>query len=176
MPRTATSPPTDGRLWRLLLARTHPDAGGTDELFVWAQALREILEDGPPDRQVCGRCNPGSSSPTEESDRIPFEPDLDPIALARRILALVDELEHPYSAVLRLLANCAPATHGRPQLQEAEPESDTMFACLLRALVYSESKIHALAEEWCAEFGRDAGEVWQNVWTPGPDNDKEGRG
>lgn len=58
MSRTATAPPTDPRLWRLLLARAHPDAGGSGELFVWAQALREVLEDEPPPRQVCGRCNP----------------------------------------------------------------------------------------------------------------------
>ncbi len=46
----------------------------------------------------------------------------------------------------------------------------------MRAFGQSESKIWALLQEWCEEFGRDAGEVWQNVWTPGPDNDKEGRG
>jgi hypothetical protein len=31
----------DHRVWRLLLARLHPDAGGDHELFVFAHALRE---------------------------------------------------------------------------------------------------------------------------------------
>ena len=118
MPRTATAPPTDARLWRLLLARAHPDVGGTGELFVWVQGLREAVADGGPTRPACGRCNTAPGSPTEEPDRIPFDADLDPIALARRVAALVQELEYPYSAVLRLLADCVPATHGRPQLQE----------------------------------------------------------
>ncbi|MCA1716782.1 MAG: hypothetical protein LC781_07955 [Actinobacteria bacterium] len=83
MSRTATSPPTDGRLWRLLLARTHPDAGGTDDLLVVET---------------------------------------------------------------------------------------------LRAFGQSESKIWALLQEWCEEFDRDAGEVFEHIWTPGPDNDEEGRG
>lgn len=60
MPKTATAPPTDGRLWRLLLARTHPDAGGSDELFVWAQGLRESLDEAPPAPQSCGRCKPAA--------------------------------------------------------------------------------------------------------------------
>lgn len=119
MPRTATAPPTDARLWRLLLVRVHPDTCGSGELFVWVQGLREVLADGPPARrESCGRCNPAQGSPAEEPERIPFDADLDPIALSRRVLTLADELEHPYSAVLRLLSNCGPATHGRPQLQE----------------------------------------------------------
>lgn len=40
---TAPAPLTDKRMWRLLLARAHPDAGGSEKLFVWAQALREEL-------------------------------------------------------------------------------------------------------------------------------------
>lgn len=37
--------PNDSRMWRQLLARAHPDAGGSDELFVWAQSVREHMED-----------------------------------------------------------------------------------------------------------------------------------
>lgn len=133
-PTASAAPPTDPRLWRLLLARAHPDAGGTGELFVWAQALREVLADGPPARrESCGRCNPASSSPAEEHERIPFDADLDPIALSRRVLALVEELEHPYSAVLRLLANCGPATHGRPQLQERRGATYRQLAAIAHA-------------------------------------------
>ena len=34
-------PVEDGRMWRLLLARLHPDAGGDPDLFLFASALRE---------------------------------------------------------------------------------------------------------------------------------------
>ena len=34
-------PLEDGRMWRLLLARLHPDAGGDPDLFLFASALRE---------------------------------------------------------------------------------------------------------------------------------------
>jgi hypothetical protein len=42
-------------MWRRLLARVHPDAGG-DELFVWAKALGVVMarlskaQDGPSPR------------------------------------------------------------------------------------------------------------------------------
>lgn len=81
--------------------------------------MREVLvDDDAPARQVCGRCNAAPSPPPEEPERIPFAADLDPIEVARRVGSLVQELEYPYSAVLRLLSNYSPATHGRPQLQE----------------------------------------------------------
>ncbi len=35
----------DGRMWRLLLARLHPDAGGDHDLFLFASALRETARD-----------------------------------------------------------------------------------------------------------------------------------
>jgi hypothetical protein len=44
MDRTAPIP-NDQRMWRLLLARLHPDAEGDHELFVFASAVKE---------EVCG--------------------------------------------------------------------------------------------------------------------------
>jgi hypothetical protein len=40
------APFEDKRMWRLLLAQLHPDAGGDPELFVFACAVKE---------EVCGR-------------------------------------------------------------------------------------------------------------------------
>lgn len=37
--------PDDKRMWRQLLARCHPDAGGSEELFKWAQEQRERREE-----------------------------------------------------------------------------------------------------------------------------------
>lgn len=45
---TEIPPPDDHRMWRLLLARCHPDAGGSEELFKWAQELKEeVVSPGP---------------------------------------------------------------------------------------------------------------------------------
>ena len=40
----------DRRMWRLLLARLHPDAGGDHDLFTFACAIRDELSGG--DRAV----------------------------------------------------------------------------------------------------------------------------
>ena len=140
MPRTATTPPTDGRLWRLLLARTHPDAGGSDELFVWAQGLREVLDEGPPASRACGRCKPADGPTAEEPERIPFEERPDPIVLTRRALSRADELEHPYKASLRLLSNYEPAGDGRSRPQERRGATYRQLAAIAHAagMGYSE--------------------------------------
>jgi hypothetical protein len=41
-----SAPFEDQRMWRLLLAQLHPDAGGDHELFVFACAVKE---------EVCGK-------------------------------------------------------------------------------------------------------------------------
>ena len=40
----------DRRMWRLMLARLHPDAGGDHDLFVFACALREEVSRGERDQ------------------------------------------------------------------------------------------------------------------------------
>jgi hypothetical protein len=42
----AVPSPNDQRMWRLLLARLHPDAGGDHELFVFASTVKD---------EVCGK-------------------------------------------------------------------------------------------------------------------------
>jgi hypothetical protein len=36
----------DGHMWRLLLAKLHPDAGGDHELFLFACAVKEKIQGG----------------------------------------------------------------------------------------------------------------------------------
>jgi hypothetical protein len=43
--RRVLDPSTDKRMWRLLRARLHPDAGGDTELFLFATALLERIRD-----------------------------------------------------------------------------------------------------------------------------------
>jgi hypothetical protein len=43
----------DRRMWRLLLARLHPDAGGDSELFLFACAVKEKTVDAECPREKC---------------------------------------------------------------------------------------------------------------------------
>ncbi len=40
------APSADRRMWRLLLARLHPDAGGDQDLFAFACAVRDEVSGG----------------------------------------------------------------------------------------------------------------------------------
>ncbi|WP_047864908.1 hypothetical protein [Rubrobacter aplysinae] len=45
----------DPRMWRLMLARLHPDAGGDEELFAFACAVKEeVHRERPPVRRAAG--------------------------------------------------------------------------------------------------------------------------
>ena len=48
------APLEDRRMWRLLLARLHPDAGGDQNLFAFACALREEAVGSVPRRAQAG--------------------------------------------------------------------------------------------------------------------------
>ncbi len=64
------NPFEDRRMWRLLLAQLHPDAGGDPELFLFASALKERACDEPPHR------NPAQYSIEEKTEELPAEPFL----------------------------------------------------------------------------------------------------
>jgi hypothetical protein len=105
MARTPTRPPTDRVMWRRLVARAHPDAGGDHELFIWTGAVRDV---------VCSleRVSPrGETSTPPRSDeapaRVPFDPFADFAALTGRALS------HPgeFAPVLNLLRDCWPLGH-----------------------------------------------------------------
>ena len=52
----------DRRMWRLLLARLHPDVAGNPELFVFASAVREeVCGGGRPKRKLVHADNEGKS-------------------------------------------------------------------------------------------------------------------
>ncbi len=46
MPRTQTRALDDKRMWRRLLGRTHPDAGGDYELFIWTGTVKDAVWGG----------------------------------------------------------------------------------------------------------------------------------
>jgi hypothetical protein len=103
MSRTPTLPPTDSGMWRRLLAKTHPDAGGDHELFIWATATRD---------HVCGggefsRQREGSTSATE---RVPFDYYSVFEVLTDRAVNMAAAVAEPYGYLLRQLADCYPAS------------------------------------------------------------------
>ena len=52
----------DRRMWRLLLARLHPDAGGDHDLFAFACAIRDEVSNG----------NRGGNAGSTDSAAAPF--------------------------------------------------------------------------------------------------------
>jgi len=110
-PRTQTRPLDDKALWRRLLARTHPDAGGDHELFIWTGTIRDAVcggelrvEPKPPARTSQPSPSP---SPPDDKPRIPYPTGLDFEEVTRRAL----RVEGPYAAVLSLLVDCYPLPH-----------------------------------------------------------------
>lgn len=123
-PRTQTPAPTDTRMWRRLLKAAHPDAGGSDELFVWARELQA---------QVCGELTGGAetsrrreNSPPEEprwvheEGRVPFPVGADFATLTASALELGMASPEPYGSVLMNLSDCTPLpSHERQQQRGA---------------------------------------------------------
>jgi hypothetical protein len=109
MTRTPTFPPDDKKMWRRLVALTHPDRGGDHDLCVWTQNVREhVCKDG-----LTPRTPPPKSEPRTvyEDGRVPFPlgaifEELTVAALERA--GAVGEL---YGRLLRLLKDCHPQDH-----------------------------------------------------------------
>ncbi len=114
-PRTPTLPPTEPTMWRKLLARTHPDAGGSHELFVWTGALREMICGGQlqvaPKPRPTPQRPPQSAAQPDDTPRIPYPTEADFEEVTRRAL----QTEGPYarrggSGLFAILTNCTKCT------------------------------------------------------------------
>ncbi len=75
MTRTPTLPANDPKMWRRLVARANPDAGGSHELFVWTGAVRDL---------VCARVAEPPARFHPESATAPT-PDPRPRTVVRRL-------------------------------------------------------------------------------------------
>nr|MDP9480008.1 hypothetical protein [Actinomycetota bacterium] len=114
MARTTTRPPDDPKMWRRLVARTHPDAGGDHELFIWATATRQAVCGGElgseiPRREHQDRQPAGERRDTE---RVSFDPFADFASLTDRALSMADAVAEPYGFLLRQVADCHPVREG----------------------------------------------------------------
>jgi hypothetical protein len=108
-PQTPTLPPNDRSMWRRLVSRAHPDAGGGHDLFIWTVAVRDV---------VCGKvASAGHFSeprPAEEPARVPFDPATEFSQLTARALALAEDVGGVYGSLLEMLADCEPPHMASP--------------------------------------------------------------
>lgn len=110
-PRTPTLPPTEPAMWRKLLARTHPDAGGDHELFIWTGALRDVVCNSSLHAGVSPEPSDHPSrrreASTDDKPRVPYPTRADFEEATRGALLV----EGPYAPVLSLLSDCYPLEH-----------------------------------------------------------------
>jgi hypothetical protein len=142
MTRTLTLPLDDRSMWRCLVSRSHPDAGGSHELFIWAVATRDAICGGElgeemPRRerreQPSRRRDISTSSSTGE--RVPFEEDAFIEVLTARAIAMAGRSLNPMAFCLGRLqtaippstAPCTTSSAAEP-LTVALPPSVTMLA------------------------------------------------
>jgi hypothetical protein len=98
-------------MWRRLIARTHPDAGGSHELFIWAGSVRESVCSGSTS-SVPQSESPRPQRPTSkpDPDRVPYSPYAyfsETTAAALRRARKGDV----YGDLLALLQDCKPLEH-----------------------------------------------------------------
>ena len=118
MTRTPTLPLDDRGMWRRLVRRTHPDAGGDHELFIWAVATRDAICGGElgeemPRRERREQPYRWREAPTSSTgERVPFDEDASLEILTDRAVAMAEAVAEPYGYLLRQVADCYPAFEG----------------------------------------------------------------
>jgi hypothetical protein len=119
-PRTQSRPLDDPKMWRRLVARTHPDAGGDHELFIWTGTVKDAVCGGqlqvgpkPEPRDNPSRRGEGSTrgpTHTDDKPRVPWPPGTDFEESTHEAL-LMAAMEQPYAQILLLLKDCRPLEH-----------------------------------------------------------------
>jgi hypothetical protein len=117
--RIASLPVTDNAMWRKLLAKVHPDAGGEHELFIWTSSVKDHVAGvgieprqpsytGQPRGHYTGQSsnNRAGAYERDDVDRVPFSSHVPFDALTRRALELVDEVDGIFAYPLLLLQDC----------------------------------------------------------------------
>ncbi len=116
-PRTQTLPLDDPRMWRRLVGRAHPDAGGDHELFIWTATVKDVVCGGElqletkPEPSSTPRRPPPGPTPADDKPRIPYPVGTDFEEATLRALVFAAENGGPYAEVLSLLVSCHPLEH-----------------------------------------------------------------
>ncbi len=110
-PHTTTRPPDDPKMWRRLLARTHPDTGGDGELFIWTSSVKDVVCGG--ELQVESKPPPRAPDPRPSDDkpRVPYSTGARTFEEITQEALFMAAYEKPYGEVLALLADCRPLEH-----------------------------------------------------------------
>ena len=118
MTRTLTHPPDHRGMWRRLVGRAHPDAGGDHELFIWTVATRDAICGGELGNEIPMRerddhpSRQREASTSTTADRVPFDRFADFEVLSDRAVTMAAAVAEPYGYLLRQVADCYPVSEG----------------------------------------------------------------
>jgi hypothetical protein len=151
MARTLTPAPTDRAMWRRLLKRSHPDSGGTHELFIWATALRDHVVGAQEEPFPRVQAKPERGDGPE---RIEFAHAFNRFGsfaeLTQHAVRVGSSTLEPYKSLLLLLVDCYEAQEGpllKMQCQGATYKS--LAALAYKASMSKEQRVgfYRLAEQ-----------------------------
>jgi hypothetical protein len=106
---TSALPLTDERMWRWLLSRVRPEAGGSHEGFIWTQDLKKLVCSVNLGAQPSPKAHPELQS--GNPDRVPYPPGIDFEEMTWRALWHAPTQPEVYSRLLSLLDDCRPLDH-----------------------------------------------------------------
>jgi hypothetical protein len=118
MTRTPTHPPDHRGMWRRLVGRAHPDAGGDDSLFIWAMETRDAICGGELGSEIPRRERDDQPSRRREgstpsaAERVPFDQFADFEILTDRAVTMAEAVAEPFGFLFRQVADCYPASEG----------------------------------------------------------------
>jgi hypothetical protein len=111
MTRTPTLPFDDRSMWRRLVGRSHPDAGGDHELFIWTVATRDAICGGELEAEI-PKVERWAPSTLGTGERVPFDAEASLENLTDRAVAMAEAVAEPYGFLLRQVADCEAAEDG----------------------------------------------------------------
>jgi hypothetical protein len=114
-------------MWRTLIARAHPDSGGSHELFIWATATRDLVCGGEAEPEI-------ETPPPSTADRVDFGAAYEKAGsfseLTRVAVAHAGEAGEPYARLLRLLADTLEAEDGPLRVQQHQGATYRQLAAI----------------------------------------------
>jgi hypothetical protein len=98
-------------MWRRLVGRAHPDAGGDHELFIWSVATRDAICGGELGGEIPRRERRETSS-SSAGECIPFDRFADFEVLTDRAVTMAAAVAEPYGYLLRQVGDCYAVSEG----------------------------------------------------------------
>jgi hypothetical protein len=127
MPKTQTPHPTDRSMWRVLLKRCHPDSGGSSDLFVWVNHIREYVLDDTIEEPLPRVEREPPKHPTT-GDRLDYTEAFSFGSftnLTRSAVDMGEQADSPQARLLTLLSDCEEALPADTALYRQQNEGAT---------------------------------------------------